>query len=44
MGNDMNHVTQQNAALVEEAAAAAQSLQDPAAQLVDVVSLFKTKT
>ncbi len=41
--NDMNHVTQQNAALVEEAAAAAQSLQDQAAQLEDVVSIFKTK-
>jgi len=40
--NDMNHVTQQNAALVEEAAAAAQSLQDQAAQLEDVVSIFKT--
>jgi len=39
---DMNQVTQQNAALVEEAAAAAQSLQDQAAQLEDVVSIFKT--
>jgi methyl-accepting chemotaxis protein len=38
----MNQVTQQNAALVEEAAAAAQSLQDQAAQLEDVVSIFKT--
>ena len=39
---EMNHATQQNAALVEEAAAAAQSLQDQAAQLEDVVSTFKT--
>ena len=41
---EMNHVTQQNAALVEEAAAAAQSLQDQASQLEDVVSIFKTST
>jgi methyl-accepting chemotaxis protein len=41
---EMNHVTQQNAALVEEAAAAAQSLQDQAAQLENVVSIFKTST
>jgi methyl-accepting chemotaxis protein len=34
-------VTQQNAALVEEAAAAAQSLQDQAAELSRVVSIFK---
>jgi len=40
--NEMNHATQQNAALVEQAAAAAQSLQDQAAQLEDVVSTFKT--
>jgi methyl-accepting chemotaxis protein len=39
---EMNHATQQNAALVEQAAAAAQSLQDQAAQLEDVVSTFKT--
>ncbi|RFO97645.1 methyl-accepting chemotaxis protein [Rhodoferax lacus] len=39
---DMNQVTQQNAALVEQAAAAAQSLQDQAAHLEDVVSIFKT--
>jgi methyl-accepting chemotaxis protein len=39
---EMNHATQQNAALVEQAAAAAQSLQDQAAQLEDVVSIFKT--
>jgi methyl-accepting chemotaxis protein len=41
---EMNHVTQQNAALVEEAAAAAQSLQDQASQLENVVSIFKTAT
>jgi methyl-accepting chemotaxis protein len=41
---EMNHATQQNAALVEQAAAAAQSLQDQAAQLEDVVSTFKTGT
>jgi len=34
-------VTQQNAALVEEAAAAAESLQDQAAKLTEVVSVFK---
>jgi methyl-accepting chemotaxis protein len=37
----MDDVTQQNAALVEEAAAAAQSLQDQAANLARVVSVFK---
>ncbi|MDD5479757.1 methyl-accepting chemotaxis protein [Rhodoferax sp.] len=39
--DDMNHVTQQNAALVEQAAAAAQSLQDQAEHLEQVVSTFK---
>ncbi len=38
----MDQVTQQNAALVEEAAAAAESLQDQAANLVQVVSVFQT--
>ncbi len=38
---EMDGVTQQNAALVEEAAAAAQSLQDQAAELAKVVSIFK---
>ena len=38
----MDQVTQQNAALVEEAAAAAESLQDQAGNLVQVVSVFKT--
>lgn len=37
----MDEVTQQNAALVEEAAAAAQSLQDQAQQMVGVVSVFQ---
>jgi len=37
----MDEVTQQNAALVEEAAAAAQSLQDQAGKLSEVVSVFK---
>ena len=37
----MDQVTQQNAALVEEAAAAAQSLQEQAGNLAQVVSVFK---
>lgn len=37
----MDEVTQQNAALVEEAAAASQSMQDEAANLAQVVSVFK---
>nr|WP_315254044.1 methyl-accepting chemotaxis protein [uncultured Duganella sp.] len=37
----MDEVTQQNAALVEEAAAATQSLQDQAAALQQTVSIFK---
>lgn len=40
----MDTVTQQNAALVEEAAAAAQSLDHQAATLVQVVSVFKLGT
>lgn len=39
--SQMDEVTQQNAALVEEAAAAAQSLQDQAGTLSQVVSVFK---
>ena len=39
--DDMNHVTQQNAALVEQAAAAAQSLQEQAEQLERLVGTFK---
>src|SRR5450830_312174 len=37
----MDETTQQNAALVEQAAAAAQSLQDQAQRLTQVVSVFK---
>ncbi len=39
--SQMDQVTQQNAALVEQAAAAAGSLQDQAATLAQVVSVFK---
>ncbi|HXA47700.1 MAG TPA: methyl-accepting chemotaxis protein [Burkholderiaceae bacterium] len=38
---EMDEVTQQNAALVEEAASAAKALQDQAANLAKVVSVFK---
>ncbi|MET3106378.1 methyl-accepting chemotaxis protein [Oxalobacteraceae bacterium GrIS 2.11] len=38
---EMDNVTQQNAALVEQAAAAAQSMQDQASNLTEVVSVFK---
>ncbi|MBW3500630.1 MULTISPECIES: methyl-accepting chemotaxis protein [Janthinobacterium] len=38
----MDEVTQQNAALVEEAAAASQSMQDQAGELAHVVGFFKT--
>lgn len=37
----MDEVTQQNAALVEEAAAAAQSLQEQAEKLTGMVRVFK---
>jgi hypothetical protein len=37
----MDQVTQQNAALVEEAAAAAQSMQEQAGNLVEAVSVFR---
>ena len=40
----MDHVTQQNAALVEEAAAAAQSLQEQAGALARTVSAFKLQS
>jgi methyl-accepting chemotaxis protein len=39
--SQMDEVTQQNAALVEEAAAAAQSLQAQASKMNDMVSVFK---
>jgi uncharacterized phage infection (PIP) family protein YhgE len=38
---EMDDATQQNAALVEQAAAAAQSMQDQAAALAEVVNTFK---
>jgi methyl-accepting chemotaxis protein len=38
---EMNEVTQQNATLVEQAAAAAESMQDEAGNLSQVVSVFK---
>ena len=38
---EMDDVTQQNAALVEEAAAASQSMQSQAAQLAELVGVFK---
>jgi methyl-accepting chemotaxis protein len=37
----MDQVTQQNAALVEQAAAAAESMQEQAGKLSEVVSVFK---
>ena len=40
----MDQVTQQNAALVEEAAAAAESLQGQATELANVISVFKVKS
>jgi methyl-accepting chemotaxis protein len=39
--NQLDQVTQQNAALVEESAAAAESLRQQAARLVDVVQVFR---
>ena len=39
--SQMDQVTQQNASLVEEAAAAAESLQEQAGQLAQLVSVFK---
>jgi methyl-accepting chemotaxis protein len=39
---EMDNTTQQNAVLVEQASAAAESLQDQAANLAQVVSVFKT--
>ncbi|NYE64091.1 methyl-accepting chemotaxis protein [Duganella sp. 1224] len=40
--SQMDEVTQQNAALVEQAAAASQSMQDQAAALAEVVGFFRT--
>ena len=39
--SQMDQVTQQNAALVEEASAASEAMQDQAAKLAEVVSVFK---
>ncbi|WP_426196995.1 methyl-accepting chemotaxis protein [Massilia sp. DWR3-1-1] len=39
--NDMDQATQQNAALVEEASAAAQAMQDQAVELASAVRVFK---
>ena len=39
--SQMDHVTQQNAALVEESAAAAESLKSQAQQLAQAVAVFK---
>jgi methyl-accepting chemotaxis protein len=39
--NEMDHVTQQNAALVEEAAAATESMQEQAHSLAEAVGVFK---
>ena len=39
----MDHATQQNAALVEESAAAAESLRQQAQQLVQAVAVFKLR-
>lgn len=41
--SQMDSVTQQNSALVEEAAAAAASMQEQAGKLLDVVSVFQLK-
>ena len=40
---NLDHMTQQNAALVEESAAAAQSLREQSARLAEVVSVFKVE-
>jgi methyl-accepting chemotaxis protein-1 (serine sensor receptor) len=42
--SQMDEVTQQNAALVEEAAAAAGSLQEQAQRLAEAVAVFKINT
>lgn len=42
--SEMDNVTQQNASLVEEAAAAAESLRDQAGNLVHTVSIFQVRS
>jgi methyl-accepting chemotaxis protein len=39
--NQLDQMTQQNAALVEQSAAAAQSLRDQAGRLTEVVQVFR---
>jgi len=39
--SDLDHITQQNAALVEQSAAASESLKQQAARLVEAVSVFR---
>ncbi|AUT75667.1 hypothetical protein C2L64_45795 [Paraburkholderia hospita] len=39
--SDLDHITQQNAALVEQSAAASESLQQQATRLVEAVSVFR---
>ncbi|MDP2016175.1 MAG: hypothetical protein Q8K41_06025, partial [Hydrogenophaga sp.] len=39
----LDQMTQQNAALVEESAAAAESLKDQAARLTEVIKIFRTE-
>lgn len=41
--SNLDDLTQQNSALVEESAAAAASLKDQAARLAEVVSVFRTE-
>lgn len=41
--NQMDEMTQQNAALVEEAAASSKSMEDQAQKLIDQVSFFRTE-
>ncbi|MBI1773229.1 MAG: hypothetical protein HYR68_12955, partial [Burkholderiales bacterium] len=40
---DMDNMTQQNAALVEQASAAAQAMNEQAASLAQVVNIFKVQ-
>jgi methyl-accepting chemotaxis protein len=42
--DDMDQTTQQNAALVEEASAAAESLSDQTVQLSNALAVFKLET
>ena len=42
--SDMNNMTQQNAALVEEASAASEAVSDQAARLRQMMAFFRTST